>query len=432
MAFPQRMVAEDVPLTKGRYGFGVSWDSIGGRDVDIDLQCVVVDSKGVITDCAYYNNLKAGRAITHSGDEVAGKRAGNIQEMIWVTMRKLQAQVSVLLFVIAAYAGGQLQDVSGGRFHICEEHESHQIAVFDLERSRASVKVVGAAFKGSMSGVADWKMRMLQHPAQRGQHFMDILPHLAEIICEFLPHAPKKQKVAFAMEKGSVLALPMEMGRITVGLGWDVDEGECDLDVSAVLLDRDGADLEAVFFGRLESEEHGIVHTGDNLTGEGDGDDEQITVQLSALGDSVHDVFFCIHIYSKGRGGRPKTFREVANPYCRVVEGTAGDELCRYTLTEAGDRSGLIIARLRRSPDGRWGFNAMGIPSKGTMYKDSIGDMQRMTKVDPRTLQRADTKALRSQPTLTLEGAPEAAHVPLMPVIAEAPASDSKACCSVQ
>jgi len=361
------MVAEDIPLTKGRYGFGVSWDSIGGRDVDIDLQCVVVDSKGVITDCAYYNNLKAGRAITHSGDEVAGKRAGNIQEMIWVSIRKLQAQVSVLLFVIAAYAGGQLQDVSGGRFHICEEHESHQIAVFDLERSRASVKVVGAAFKGSMSGVADWKMRMLQHPAQRGQHFMDILPHLAEIICEFLPHAPKKQKVAFAMEKGSVLDLPMEMGRITVGLGWDVDEGECDLDVSAVLLDRDGADLEAVFFGRLESEEHGIVHTGDNLTGEGDGDDEQITVRLDRIGPQVLQVFFVVNIYTPHR-----TFRQVAEPYCRVVDDEVGSELCRYALRDAGSESGLIISKIAREESGRWAFHALGLPCKGRTYKDSL------------------------------------------------------------
>lgn len=359
--------APPVPLPRGRYGFGVSWNSDGGRDVDIDLQCVVVDEKGVIVDCAYYNNLKAGRAITHSGDETASKRNRNIQEMVWVTLRKLQASVSILMFVIAAYAGGQLQDIASGRFHIFEEQESREIAAFDIERSRASVKVVGAVFKETNSGMAEWALHMLSHPAQRGQHFMDILPHLAEIICEFMPHAPKKQKVAFAMEKGGVLDLPMEMGRITVGLGWDVDEGEVDLDVSAVLLDRDGVDLEAIFFGRLESEEHGIQHTGDNLTGEGDGDDEQIIVHLDRIGPQVIQVFFVVNIYTPH-----KTFRQVAEPYCRVIDDANGSELCRYSLRDAGGESGLIISKISREASGRWAFHALGLPCKGRTYKDSL------------------------------------------------------------
>merc|ERR1712224_915685 len=150
------------------------------------------------------------------------------------------------------------------------------------------------------------------------------------VIRGFLPHAPAKQKVAFAMEKGGVLDLPQGLGQVTVGLGWDVDEGECDLDVSAVLMDQDGNDAEAVFFGRLESEEHGIVHSGDNLTGEGEGDDEQIAVNLDSIGPKVQSVFFVVNIYSQG-----KTFRQVASPYCRI-EDSHGSELCRYSLRDAG------------------------------------------------------------------------------------------------
>merc|ERR1712226_437621 len=109
----------------------------------------------------------------------------------------------------------------------------------------------------SWGGPPQWKLRIIDEPAQQGQHFMDILPLLSNVIRGFLPNAPQKQKVAFAMEKGGVLDLPQSLGKITVGLGWDVDEGECDLDVSAVLMDHNGNDIEAVFFGRLESEEHG-------------------------------------------------------------------------------------------------------------------------------------------------------------------------------
>merc|ERR1719382_2097025 len=208
-----------------------------------------------------------------------------------------------------------------------------------MERSAASVDVVAAMYRQPEKGT-EWHMRIIDEPAQQGQHFMDILPLLSNVIRVFVPHAPARQKVAFAMEKGGVLDLPQSLGCITVGLGWDVDEGEVDLDVSAVLVDQDGRDMEAVFFGRLESEEHGIQHTGDNLTGEGDGDDEQIEVDLERIGPKVQQVFFVVNIYTPNR-----TFGQVAEPFCRIQDNASGAELCRYRLREAGSDSGLIIAK---------------------------------------------------------------------------------------
>lgn len=367
---------EDIELPKTRYGFGVSWEAVRGKDVDIDLQCVVVDNQGVIIDCAYYNNLKAVRAITHSGDETAGKPKG-IQELVWVNIKKVPQNVKLLIFVVAAYAGGQLKDVSNGQLHVLEERETANIALFEMERSAASVDVVAAMFRDG----PDWKFRIIDEPAQQGQHFMDILPLLAETCRIFIPSAPKRQKVAFAMEKGGVLDLPKELAQITVGLGWDVDEGEVDLDVSAVLLDGSGNDIEAVFFGRLESEEHGIQHTGDNLTGAGDGDDEQIVVPLERVGAIVQQVFFVVNIYSPG-----KTFRQVAEPYCRVLDEATGSELCRYALRDAGSESGLIIAKIAREAGDRWGFHALGLPCRGRTYKDSIPQIRQTSKVKTASL----------------------------------------------
>lgn len=369
-------LAEDYPLESNRYGFGVSWDTIGGRDVDIDLQCVVVDTAGVIIDCAYYNNLKAVKAITHSGDEAHGKPNG-IEEIVWVNMRKLPPNVAVLVFVVAAYSGGYLKDVNNGQLHVFEDKETNEMALFEMERSAKSVDVVGAMFRQGSS----WKMRIIDEPAQEGQHFMDILPLLSDTIRLFIPNAPKRQKVAFAMEKGGVLDLPTDLARITVGLGWDVDEGEVDLDVSAVLLDQSGNDLEAVFFGRLESEEHGIQHTGDNLTGEGEGDDEQILVGLEAIGPQVHQIFFVVNIYTP-----QKTFHQVAEPYCRVVDNSSGSELCRYALRDAGGESGLIVSKLQREAGGRWGFHALGLPCRGRTYKDSLPFIRQASKVKTASL----------------------------------------------
>merc|ERR1711939_864667 len=357
-----------------------------------DLQCVVVDFSGAIIDCAYYNNLKAARAITHSGDETAGK-PNNIEEMVWVNVQKLPPNVAMLVFVVAAYSGGCLKDVKDAQMHILEEHESHEIALFDLDRSTASVNIVAAMFRDPLDGAGPrsswtWKLRVINEAVQQGRHFMDILPQLSTLIRRFLPHAPQRQKVAFAMEKGGVLDLPQGLGQITVGLGWDVDEGECDLDVSAVLMDRDGRDVESVFFGRLESEEHGIQHTGDNLTGEGDGDDEQIIVNLDQIGDSIQQVFFVVNIYTPHR-----SFLQVAEPFCRVVDNASGAELCRYALRDAGSESGLIIARIAREAGGRWGFHALGLPCRGRTYKDSTTQLRAACQVKTSSL------LLRTQPS---------------------------------
>jgi len=176
------------------------------------------------------------------------------------------------------------------------------------------------------------------------------------------------------------------------GVGWDTDSGEVDLDVSAVLLDHSGAEVETVFFGRLESAEHGITHTGDNLTGEGDNDDEQILVNLNSVGPRIAQIVFVINIYTPGT-----TFQQVANPYCRVVDNVNAAELCKYALAEAGMESGLIVSKLARDAGGRWGFHALGLPCRGRTYKDSLPQIRQICQQDTRKLlARGETQDLSS------------------------------------
>jgi len=136
-----------------------------------------------------------------------------------------------------------------------------------------------------------------------------------------------------------------------------------------------------VFFGKLECVEHGIVHSGDNLTGDGDGDDEEIRAALTSIGPIVNQVVFVINIYTAGR-----TFRQVANPYCRVVDQNSGSELCRYSLTDAGNENGLLIAKIKREQGGRWGFHALGLPCRGRTYKDSLPAIRQVCQVDTKSL----------------------------------------------
>jgi len=243
---------------------------------------------------------------------------------------------------------------------------------------------------------------------------------MGETIRVFIPAAPKRQKVAFAMEKGGVLDLPQEMGKITIGLGWDVDDGECDLDVSAVLLDQNGRDIEAVFFGRLESEEHGITHSGDNLTGEGEGDDEQIVVNLNSIGPAVQQVFFVVNIYTAGR-----SFQQVAAPYCRVVDDAVGSELCRYSLRDAGVENGLVVSKIAREAGSRWGFHALGQPCRGRTYKDSLPAIRQLANVKTSALmQRSNTSTSLGTETAVAQPPRAMAMAP--------PQVQQKECCTVQ
>merc|ERR1712087_1031315 len=120
---------------------------------------------------------------------------------------------------------------------------------------------------------------------------------------------------------------------------------------------------------------------GDNLTGEGDGDDEQILVNLDRIGESVRQVFFVVNIYTP-----QKSFSQVAEPFCRVVDNASGSELCRYSLRDAGSESGLIIAKIAREAGGRWGFHALGLPCRGRTYKDSTAQLRAACKVKTSTL----------------------------------------------
>jgi len=148
--------------------------------------------------------------------------------------------------------------------------------------------------------------------------------------------------------------------RVTLGLGWDpAARGKSvDLDAGCLVFDAGGRKLATVWFMALSGLRGAVLHSGDNLTGVGDGDDEQIRVDLDALpGDAAHLVF----TVSSFRGQR---FGAVSRAVCRVVNADGNAELARFNLTETGEGTGLVMARLSRTPDG-WTFTALGAPGGG-------------------------------------------------------------------
>ena len=189
--------------------------------------------------------------------------------------------------------------------------------------------------------------------------------------------------MGLSLQKGQSLSLTKQNGEsltyIRLGLGWDsavpakrglfggAKPVEIDLDASAILFDANKQPLEAVFFNQLTSKDGSIQHAGDNLTGDGDGDDETITVNLAAVSPNVEHIVFVITSYSQ------QTFDMVQNAFCRVLDDSVpgSPEVANYQLGESGRYTAMIMAKLSRI-GGMWNFKAIGAPANGKTAHDVV------------------------------------------------------------
>lgn len=173
--------------------------------------------------------------------------------------------------------------------------------------------------------------------------------------------------MALTLQKGANLSLTKEapgLTRATVGLGWDArstDGSAFDLDASAILVGADGkvrGNSDFVFYGQTQDADGSVVHQGDNLTGEGDGDDEQIVVDLTKVPADVERVVFTASIYEADQ--RSQSFGQVRNAFIRVVDAGSDNEVVRYDLSEDyATETALVFAELYRN-NGDWKFKAVG------------------------------------------------------------------------
>ncbi len=183
----------------------------------------------------------------------------------------------------------------------------------------------------------------------------------------------KGQKVNLKKSDGQALS------RIRIGLGWDPVEQKKgglfgsifggsapDIDCDASVIVCKGGRLsgkgDVVYFGNLKHSSGAIVHTGDNLTGEGEGDDEQILVDLTAVPQDYDKLVFVVNIYDCE--SRKQDFGMIANAFIRICDERTGEEFCRYNLSESyGGMTAMIFGEIYRY-NGEWKFNAIGQGTK--------------------------------------------------------------------
>ncbi|WP_406093183.1 TerD family protein [Kitasatospora purpeofusca] len=172
--------------------------------------------------------------------------------------------------------------------------------------------------------------------------------------------------MSVTLAKGGNVSLTKAAPNLTqvqIGLGWDARSttgAPFDLDASALLCSsgRVLGDEYFVFYNNLKSPEGSVEHTGDNLTGDGDGDDEVVLVNLDLVPPQVDKVVFPVSIYDAENRGQ--NFGQVRNAYIRVVNSLDGQEIARYDLTEdASSETAMIFGELYRYA-GEWKFRAVG------------------------------------------------------------------------
>jgi tellurium resistance protein TerD len=179
--------------------------------------------------------------------------------------------------------------------------------------------------------------------------------------------------MAISLQKGQKVDLTKGnpgLSKLLVGLGWDTNKydgrGDFDLDAAAFLLTETGkvsGEKDFVFYSNLKHPSGGVIHLGDNRTGVGDGDDEQIKVDLSLIPPTIHRIDFTVTIYEAESRGQ--NFGQVSNAYIRIFDEAKKTELLRFDLGEDYSiETAVVFAELYRSGE-EWRFNAIGMGFQG-------------------------------------------------------------------
>jgi len=187
----------------------------------------------------------------------------------------------------------------------------------------------------------------------------------------------KGQKISLTKEAGST-----SLSKVFMGVGWDMAQPQksglfagifsgrngsesIDLDASCIMFNEQKQLVDVVYFGQLLSKDGSVRHAGDNLTGEGDGDDEQIIVELNRIPSPVKTLVFTVSSF------RGQTFDQVANAYCRIVDGANNQEIAKYTLTSQGSHTAQIMAKIYQH-SGEWKMAALGENCMGRTFQDML------------------------------------------------------------
>lgn len=180
------------------------------------------------------------------------------------------------------------------------------------------------------------------------------------------------------LAKGQKISLDKEAGvtltKVVMGLGWDAVKTkgflgfgsktqDIDLDASCIMFDEKGTAVDAIWFRQLRSKDGSVTHTGDNRTGDGDGDDEQIVVELNKVPAEIKSLIFTVNSFTG------QSFSQIDNATCRILNASNNQEIARFNLSTLGSHNAQIMAKVYRH-NGEWKMHAIGEISNGRTFSE--------------------------------------------------------------
>ncbi|MER5434560.1 TerD family protein [Streptomyces sp. NPDC002588] len=231
------------------------------------------------------------------------------------------------------------------------------------------VRAVGQGYADGLAGIATDFGVTVEEPAAAAPAPVQPTPAAAPPMPQTppppAPPAPGTGKINLdkgrvSLQKNQTVSLvkggrPL-LSQVKMGLGWEpaFRGADIDLDASVIAYGPQRNHVDSCYFGKLSIVNGAIKHSGDNLTGEGGGDDEVIVVDLGRIPQEVTGLVFTVNSFSGQK------FTEVAKAYCRLLDATTGEELVRFDLTNAEPQTGVMMAKLIRQFSGEWDMTAMG------------------------------------------------------------------------
>jgi stress response protein SCP2 len=360
----------NIPITASALKAVLTWDSSGA--VDVDASALLLSDAGRVRDdqdFIFYNQPRhETSSVQHSG-KIGGT------DTLEIRMSGIEGAVDRV--VLAASAdGGTFGQVTGLALRLVDAASGAEIAVFPMTAAAETAFVCGELYRRN----GQWKFRAI------GQGYSSGLAGLATDFGISIDADPEPTVQTTSVAAPAPLATPvvgsptvvnLDKGRVslrkndrvslvksgapaltkvTMGLGWDPARGKrnIDLDASVIAFDASAKKLEMVWFGHLKAFSGALRHMGDNRTGKGDGDDEQIKVDLSQLPANVAHLVFTINSF------RGHKFTDIERAFCRLVDDQSRAELVRFDLSEAQSRTAVLMVSLSRTQNGTWEMRALG------------------------------------------------------------------------
>jgi len=344
----------------------ISWDEgqADAKTFDLDISAVIFGRDGRYLETVYFGQLESrDRGCIHVGDTTDN-------ECITVDTAKLSANTGCIVFVVNSYNGHDFSKIETGELDINVAGKT-VIASF-LGRHGRSTAFVASRLVSKEHG--QWVLEPLE-VATYGRCFADVIPDIQSELKDLYPYVKLMPKGAvMALQKGEVVDLGKEhngvkLRNVVVGLGWDParSSAEIDLDASALLFDANCNIKEIVFFNNLRSSNGSVKHSGDNLTGEGEGDDERIKLDLA------HVPAYCTHIVVVVTSYNGDRLTNVRNAFMRLVDARATREILRFDLAGGSTSdTAMLMCRFYRNTQQAWQMKTIGWTCRGRIAKDLV------------------------------------------------------------